>query len=86
MGITYTVDSFQRAIGPLLLLICAGRGFISFGLSYATVPLVARIDYDGGMNIFAIICGILCALGIPVYFFGKRVRSFATRHFVPVKE
>ncbi|ORY08808.1 major facilitator superfamily transporter [Clohesyomyces aquaticus] len=40
VGITYLVDSFPSKAGPLLLLLCAGRGFISFGLSYSTVPAV----------------------------------------------
>ncbi|PQE14052.1 major facilitator superfamily transporter protein [Rutstroemia sp. NJR-2017a BBW] len=81
VGITYVVDSFQRAAGPLLLLICAGRGFISFALGYSTVPLVSQIGYDGGMNIYAIICGALSVLGIPIYFFGKRIRQWATKHY-----
>lgn len=70
VGITYAVDSFPQQAGPLLLLICAGRGMISFALSFSIVPLVGLTGYDGAMNIFAIICGILVGLGIPVYFLG----------------
>ncbi|KAI1852054.1 hypothetical protein JX266_002907 [Neoarthrinium moseri] len=81
VGITYAVDSFPDRAGPLLLLICAGRGFISFGLSYSTVPLISLTGYNGAMNVFAIICGILCILGVPAYFFGGAVRRWATRRF-----
>lgn len=70
VGITYAVDSSPQQAGPLLLLICAGRGMISFALSFSIVPLVGLTGYDGAMNIFAIICGILVGLGIPVYFLG----------------
>ncbi|KAK6216367.1 Proteolipid protein 2 [Pestalotiopsis sp. IQ-011] len=81
VGITYAVDSFPERAGPLLLLICAGRRFISFGLSYSTVPLISLTGYNGAMNIFAIICGVLSGLGIAAYFFGGVVRRWATRTF-----
>ncbi|KAK7413277.1 hypothetical protein QQX98_007865 [Neonectria punicea] len=81
VGITYAVDSFPHKAGPLLLIICAGRGFISFGLSYSTVPFIELIGYDGAMNILAIICGVLSGLGIIVYIFGKGMRSLAQRWF-----
>jgi hypothetical protein len=79
VGITYAVDCFPKRAGPLLLLICAGRGFISFALSYSTVPITSTIGYNGGMNIYAIIGGILSACGIPVYFFGGLARNWASR-------
>jgi hypothetical protein len=81
VGITYSVDAFPNKAGPLLLLICAGRGFISFGLSYSTVPLTSVTGYDGAMNIYAIICGIFSGLGIAAYIFGGVVRQWAARHF-----
>lgn len=77
VGITYAVDSFPHQAGPLLLLICAGRGFISFALSFSIVPLVDSTGYNGAMNIFAIICGILVGFGIPAYFFGGTVTRWA---------
>ncbi|KAJ3540247.1 hypothetical protein NM208_g5148 [Fusarium decemcellulare] len=72
VGITFAVDSFPSKAGPLLLVICAGRGFISFGLSYSTVPLINLTGYDGALNIFAIICSILSGFGIIAYFIGRR--------------
>lgn len=85
IGITYAIDSFPSKAGPLLLVICAGRGFISFGLSYSTLPFIAKAGYNGSMNVFAIVCGLLSGLGIPAYFFGGAVRRWATRHFWPAQ-
>ncbi|KAK1962780.1 major facilitator superfamily transporter [Colletotrichum sublineola] len=82
-GITYAIDSFPSKAGPLLLVICAGRGFISFGLSYSTVPLINLIGYNGAMNIFAIISGALGAMAFPVYYFGARIRIWATKKVWP---
>ncbi|KAL2880092.1 hypothetical protein SGCOL_004476 [Colletotrichum sp. CLE4] len=83
IGITYAIDSFRSKAGPLLLVLCAGRGFISFGLSYSTVPLINLIGYNGAMNIFAIIAGVLGAITVPVYLFGPRVRMWATKRIWP---
>ncbi|KAK2610218.1 hypothetical protein N8I77_003668 [Diaporthe amygdali] len=83
VGITYAIDSFPSKAGPLLLLICAGRGFISFGLSYSTVPLISLTGYNGAMNIFAIISGVLGAITVPMYLFGSRIRMWATKKLWP---
>jgi len=77
-AIAYCVDSFPRKAGPLLLVICAGRGFISFGLSYSTVPAITSLGYDGAMNILAIVSGVLAALVIPAYFTGRYFRKMFT--------
>ncbi|KAK6716658.1 hypothetical protein SNK04_007610 [Fusarium graminearum] len=83
VGITFVMDSYPNKSGPLLLVVCAGRGFVSFGLSYATVPSIESLGYDGAMNILAIICGVLSGFGIVVYFIGKRVREWARRTIWP---
>ncbi|KAJ3943622.1 uncharacterized protein N0V96_006551 [Colletotrichum fioriniae] len=83
VGITYAIDSFPSKAGPLLLVLCAGRGFISFGLSYSTVPLINLIGYQGAMNIFAIIAGVLGVITVPVYLFGSRIRMWATKKIWP---
>ncbi|KAJ2903574.1 major facilitator superfamily transporter [Zalerion maritima] len=86
VGITYAIDSFPSKAGPLLLLICAGRGFISFGLSYSTVPAIDALGYDSAMNIFAIVTGVLGGLAIPTYCLGGWVRMKATRLMWKVEE
>ncbi len=67
----------------MLLVVAAGRGFISFGLSYATVPWVAKNGYDGSMRVMAIICGVFALLGVPCYFFGKKIRAWTQRRLWP---
>lgn len=85
VGITYVLDSWPREAGALLLVVAAGRGFISFGLGYGTVPSVDKLGYDGAMNMYAIVCGVVSLLGIPVFFLGKRVRLWTLRHYWPVE-
>lgn len=79
VGITYAVDSFPLRAAPFLVVICAGRGIISFGLSYATLPAVRDIGYDMTMVVEMVICAVLAVVAVPMFFFGGRIRSFVSR-------
>lgn len=79
VGITYAVDSFPQRAAPFLVVICAGRGFISFGLSYATLPAIKTIGYARTMIVEVVICAVLALLAIPIFFMGPRIRRFAQR-------
>jgi hypothetical protein len=74
VGITYAVDSFPSRAEAFLVVICAGRGIMSFGLSYATLPSIAAIGYDGALNIQGGIAGGLSLLAVVFYFVGPRLR------------
>jgi hypothetical protein len=86
VAITYVVDSWPVQAGPMLLVVAAGRGFISFGLSYALVPWVEKNGYDGSMRDLAIVCGVFALVGIPCYVFGKKIRAWSQRQFWPATE
>ncbi|KAL4863077.1 hypothetical protein BDV12DRAFT_206833 [Aspergillus spectabilis] len=75
VAITYLLDSYPARAGPLLVIICAFRGIISFGTSYGTAPFVERHGYDGAFGTFAGLTALLGLLGVPVYFWGKRIRG-----------
>lgn len=79
VGITYTIDSFPTRAGPLLVLVCAGRGFISFGLSYSVLPAVQTLGYSGSTIVFGVLCGVFGMLGWPMFFFGPRLRAWSGR-------
>lgn len=81
VGITYSVDSFPLKAGPVLVVICAGRGLISFGLSYSVLPAIKAIGYNGAMNVEGGICAALAALAIPVYFVGPYFRKLGQRYY-----
>lgn len=79
VAITYLLDSYPARAGPLLVIICAFRGFISFGTSYGTAAFVGDMGYDGAFGIFGALTAGLGLLGVPVYFWGKRIRLFTGR-------
>ncbi|KAF9883345.1 hypothetical protein FE257_003561 [Aspergillus nanangensis] len=83
VAITYLLDSYPGRAGPLLIIICAFRGIISFGTSYGTAAFIENNGYDGAFGVFGALTGALGLLGLPVYFWGKRIRQFTgrfTRH------
>lgn len=79
VGITYAVDSFPSRAEAFLVIICAGRGVMSFGLSYATLPSISAIGYDGALNIQGGIAAGFSALAIVFYFAGPRLRQSTNR-------
>ncbi|KYG41700.1 hypothetical protein M433DRAFT_147447 [Acidomyces richmondensis BFW] len=81
VSITYAVESFPLQAGSLLVVLCAGRGFISFGLSYATLTSIKSIRYDGATIAEAAVAGALAIMAVPLFFFGPKIRSFGQRAF-----
>ncbi|KAH7388903.1 major facilitator superfamily domain-containing protein [Cadophora sp. MPI-SDFR-AT-0126] len=82
VGITYAIESFPASrSASLLVVICAGRGLISFALSYATLPSIEAVGYDGAMNIESSICAALSLIGIGIYFAGPALRRLGHQWF-----
>ena len=79
VGITYAVDSFPTRAEAFLVVICAGRGIMSFGLSYATLPSIEAIGYDGALNIQGGISAGLSLLAVVFYVLGPRIRVWAKK-------
>jgi MFS family permease len=80
VAITYLLDSYPARAGPILVIICAFRGIISFGVSYGIAPFIEHSGYDGAFNTFAGLTGALGLLGIPIYYFGKNIRAFTGKY------
>ncbi|KAL1845220.1 hypothetical protein VTK73DRAFT_859 [Phialemonium thermophilum] len=81
-GIVYALDSYPTRSGPALVVICALRGVLSFGTSYAVQPFIDLRGYDGAFLIYGILSGALGAVGILVYIFSARIRAFCSRYAV----
>ncbi|OQO10068.1 hypothetical protein B0A48_04424 [Cryoendolithus antarcticus] len=76
VGITFLLDSYPARAGPALVVICSMRGFVSFGSSYGVAKFIETAGYDGAFGAYAGITAGLGLIGIPIYFFGKRIRQF----------
>jgi uncharacterized membrane protein len=82
IGFTYSLDSYGERAVPILTLICAIRGIISFGISFGVTDFVTKQGYNGAFNICAIIMGVISAFGFVVFFFGAKIRSYTTKYAV----
>lgn len=78
-AITYLLDSYPARGGPVLVVICALRGFVSFGVSYGVAGFIERDGYDGSFGTYAGLTAVFGVLGIVVFFTGKRIRGFTSR-------
>ncbi|KAJ5371095.1 uncharacterized protein N7496_007187 [Penicillium cataractarum] len=76
---TYAIEAHPTRVGPSVVVLCAMRGFISWGLSWGSLRFVQSQGYEGAFNICAIVLGILGVVGIPIYFFGKKLRIITQR-------
>lgn len=80
VAITYLLDSYPARAGPILVIICAFRGIMSFGVSYGIAPFIERSGYDGAFNTFGGLTGALGLLGVVIYLFGKKFRAITGKY------
>lgn len=78
-AITYLLDSYPARAGPILVVITALRGFVSFGTSYGVAKFIETDGYDGTFGTYAGLTALFGLLGIPVFVFGKRIRAYTGR-------
>lgn len=81
-AIVYALDAYPTRSGPVLVVICAYRGILSFGKSYAVQPLIDLHGYDGAFLIYGILTGVIAAIGIPIYVFSAKIRAFCIKYTV----
>ncbi|KAK8000954.1 MFS transporter [Apiospora marii] len=79
VAITYLLDSYPTRAGPLLIIICAFRGIISFGVSYGITPFIEAAGWDGAFGAFGAMTAFFGLMGIPIYIWGKQIRHFTGR-------
>ncbi|KAJ4406537.1 hypothetical protein N0V91_004479 [Didymella pomorum] len=75
-AITYLLDSYPARAGPILVVITAFRGFVSFGTSYGVAKFIEMDGYDGAFGTYAGLTALFGLMGIPVFLYGKKIRAF----------
>jgi hypothetical protein len=79
VAFTYLLDSYPQRSGALLLVICAGRGILSFGVSYGITPLTDARGFDGAFIIFGSVMAAFGLMAVPLYIWGKKIRHVTGR-------
>ncbi|KAM0415973.1 hypothetical protein ACHAPT_013072 [Fusarium lateritium] len=79
-AITYLLDSYPTRTGPTLIIICAFRGFIAFGVNYDLNPWVQERGYEFVFSLFGALTGGIALIGVPVFIWGKKLRNITGRY------
>lgn len=79
VGITYALDAYPTRSGPVLVIICAMRGVISFGTSYGVTPFISAIGYDGAFGVYSALTAGIGAFGVLVFIRGAQIRSLVSK-------
>ena len=69
------VDCYYPAAPEAILLIVGLKNVVGFGFSYSVIPWITASGYA---HTFGALAGIQCAivlLGLPLWWFGKRIRN-----------
>ncbi|KAJ5369732.1 major facilitator superfamily transporter [Penicillium cataractarum] len=78
-GQAYLLDAYPSAQGAVLVLVCAMRGVIQFGLSYGISEFQAAAGYAVVFGTYGGLTALFGLLGIVIFFTGKRIRQFTAR-------
>ncbi|KAF7336960.1 MFS general substrate transporter [Mycena venus] len=79
-AISYVIDSHRHTADAALGSLIVHKNVWSFGLTWNIVDQVLEF---GPQKVFSVVAGVLaftCLATIPMYIYGKRVRSFVHRH------
>jgi len=68
------LDAYLPVGYEAILLVNALKQIFAFGFSYGVVPWVTLDGYPGAFGAMAGIQGGLMLLGLPLWYFGKRIR------------
>ena len=85
VAITYLLDAYPQKASSLLIIICAHRGFLSFGVSFRVWDMIGAMGYDGAFNMFGGLTALMGAFGVLLYFVGKPIRTWTGR-FIAVQD
>ena len=84
-AITYLLDSYPARAGPVLVVITALRGFVSFGTSYGVAKFIETSGYDGAFGAYAGLTALFGLMGIPVFLYGKKIRAYTGKYAMKKK-
>ncbi|KAJ7067245.1 MFS general substrate transporter [Mycena amicta] len=79
-AISYVIDSHRHTADAALGSLIFHKNIWSFGLTWNLVDQILEFGPKKVFSVVAIVLAVTCCLTIPMYIFGKKVRSFVHRH------
>ena len=72
--LTLVLDSYYPVAYEVLVLVNAVKQLFAFGFSYGVVPWVMLDGFGGAFGAMAGIQAALTLLGLPMWYYGKKLR------------
>ena len=85
IGVTYAVDSYLAFSGEVITVVFVIRNTISCLVALYSNAWATNVGYTNSFCTMAAIEGFFFLVGILIYFYGKRIRTFTAR-YGPVRE
>ncbi|KAL4735874.1 major facilitator superfamily domain-containing protein [Aspergillus similis] len=76
---SFAAEAWDKHAGPALVIVVGTKNIISFGISYALIPMVNNYSYAVGMGMLTAVSGFIFLLGIPVYYLNPKWRHFVEK-------
>ncbi|KAL4804544.1 MFS general substrate transporter [Aspergillus unguis] len=73
---SFAAEAWDEHAGPALVIVVGTKNIISFGISYALIPMVNNYSYAVGMGMLTAVSGFIFLLGIPVYYLNPKWRHY----------
>jgi hypothetical protein len=84
-SISYALDAYRESSNEIFIMNMFFKNFMFWGMSYVANDWVVQ---SGPFEVLSVCGGTsvgLCALALPIYIYGKKLRSYWTRHNLLVK-
>jgi hypothetical protein len=78
-GQTYLLDAYPSRQGSALVLVCAMRGVIQFGLSFGINNFQKQVGYAAVFGTYGGLTAVFGVLGVLVFYYGKKIREFTQK-------
>jgi hypothetical protein len=79
VSLVYTIDCYRPVAGEITVTQMAWKSAFGFLLSFYTNPWVQKSGYLNAYGAMAGISGGLIILGVPLFFWGARIRTATWR-------
>ncbi|TKX22884.1 MFS transporter-like protein 81 [Elsinoe australis] len=75
----FAAEAYPKNPGPALTIVIGVKNIVSFGASYGIIPMVVSFNYLTAYMILLAFYIVIFLLGIPVYLYNPRWRSFIAK-------
>ncbi|GAA6025431.1 hypothetical protein JCM10207_005400 [Rhodosporidiobolus poonsookiae] len=77
IALAYGIDAYSAYAGQLLTLATIVKNVVAFGIAFGVVDWVIDWGWERAMGLWAGVMALIAVAGVPLYFYGKRLRELS---------